>query len=321
MRDRDPESVVGDTGFVNEESSLLPKQQADQLPLSSRRELGWRWRALLVVVLFTFLGVVAHQAKLFLQDQNSSDPYLTESMFFRNHHETYYDELPNISVAFIGNSMTFYNDLPRFVTALSDNHIVQNSCLHPSVSMTGILKTGSGMYDKFNTQNALNEDGVYDYGACTVRQLLLGYDEDLENQVFNNGEPVYVDDGTNPCLRDPEYLTYLNSHTFSKHEPHRWDYVVINDITRGPGRAWNRAAGMNILQDAYIPWFQDTGVTPIFFDTHGYLTDERDLKNVPTFTSLTYFGYKKYSTLVAQFLPESQSPRIAPVGIAFLTVW
>jgi hypothetical protein len=187
--------------------------------------------------------------------------------------------------------------------------------------MTGILKSGSGMYDKFNTQNALNDDGVYDYGACTVKQLLLGYDEDLENQVFNNGEPVYIDDGTNPCLRDPSYLTYLNTHSFSKREPPRWDYVVINDITRGPGRPWNRAAGMNILQDAYIPWFQETGVTPIFFDTHGYLTDERDLKNVPTFTSLTYFGYKKYSTLVAQFLPDSQSPRIAPVGIAFLTVW
>jgi hypothetical protein len=45
------------------------------------------------------------------------------------------------------------------------------------------------------------------------------------------------------------------------------------------------------------------------------------LEDVPTFTALTYLGYKQYAELLRQYLPESQEPRIAPVGLAFLLVW
>lgn len=46
-----------------------------------------------------------------------------------------------------------------------------------------------------------------------------------------------------------------------------------------------------------------------------------DLDDVPTFTALTYEGYKQYADLLRTYLPKSQEPRIAPVGLAFLLVW
>jgi len=46
-----------------------------------------------------------------------------------------------------------------------------------------------------------------------------------------------------------------------------------------------------------------------------------ELGDVAEFTSLTYEGYKQYADLLERLLPESQKPRIAPVGLAFLIVW
>ena len=86
-------------------------------------------------------------------------------------------ELPRVRVAFMGNSMQYYNDLPRFLEALSENHITQNSCLHGDANLVNLLETGNGMYDKWTTTNAIVEvqsstgDVIYDYGACTVHQV------------------------------------------------------------------------------------------------------------------------------------------------------
>jgi hypothetical protein len=45
------------------------------------------------------------------------------------------------------------------------------------------------------------------------------------------------------------------------------------------------------------------------------------LLDVPTFTSLTYEGYRQYAKVLEKGLPETQKPRIAKVGWAFLLVW
>ncbi len=227
--------------------------------------------------------------------------------------------LPNISVAFIGNSMTYYNDLPRFLETLSQNHLTQKSCLHGDASLTRILQTGSGMSEKFRTANALDHNQMYDLGACTVKQLLLGRDEDLELQVRTNVSEGLRNDGTNPCLQDPSYLTYVDNHVFE--ETPTYNYIVLNDNTRNPGREATRRAGLRILESHYVPWFLETGATPVLFDTHAYVDNTTEFVDVPTFTSLTYEGYKQYLTLISQQLPASQAPRLAPVGLAFLTVW
>lgn len=183
------------------------------------------------------------------------------------------------------------------------------------------------MYKKFTTPNALDGNGYYDYGACTVKQLLLGHDDDLDQQVlspvnFTTTSSYLVDDGTNPCLQNKSYYLYLKSRL--NQQPPHWNYIVINDYTLNPGRPSTRMEGLKVLRDVYVPLFNKTGAIPVLFDTHAYWTPLYNLTafvDVPTLTSVTYEGYLQYASLVSKMLPTSQQPRIAPVGIVFLTVW
>jgi hypothetical protein len=203
------------------------------------------------------------------------------------------------------------------------------------------------MYLKFNTSNALlmeinvrtddnrsvSTDILYDYGACSVPMLLTGKDGVLEEiydygpgwtyepQPGDNNTDQYLD-GTNPCLEDYYYLEYTLEKGVT--DPPRWDYVVMNDLTRAPARYVARQQSLETLNTTYLPWLLETGATPIFMFTHGYwskLYEMDDLVDVPTFTSLTYEGYRQYVELLSSQLPSSQQPRIAPIGWAFLTVW
>ena len=100
-----------------------------------------------------------------------------------------------VSVACIGNSFQFVNDLPRVLETFGQ--VQQDSCLHGSLNFKTLTKKGNGMYRKWR-RNAT------DFGACTIPQLLLGYDYRLEA----NYEDYYIDDGKNPCFQSAEYLEY-----------------------------------------------------------------------------------------------------------------
>lgn len=279
-------------------------------------------------------------------------------------------DLEVVRVAFIGNSMMYYNDLPRLMEMLSAGKMRQNSCLHGAASFTALLVWGNGMYKKWSTGNArfrLNADDdfslydddddnennnnddenrknsndntkLYDFGACTVRQLLLGYDAQLDTRVqefnadnYQQDDAVNVDaddffsfyDGDNPCLESYVYYQYLN-HKYASQGTPVWDYVVMNDNTRGPARKESRAESMDTLQQYYVPWLQTIQATPILVATYAYDTPYRDmtgLTDVPTYTSYTYNGYVEYSKLLAENLPATQQPRIAKVSWAFLLVY
>jgi hypothetical protein len=105
---------------------------------------------------------------------------------------------PDISVAFVGNSMQYYNDFPRFMEEISNGHLHQNSCLHGNADLRNLLIWGNGMYNIWgHSGNArIGEDGgssgLHDFGACTVAQLLFGYDADLDQRM----EEGTVDDDT-----------------------------------------------------------------------------------------------------------------------------
>ena len=252
-------------------------------------------------------------------------------------------ERPHVSVAFIGNSIQYYNDFPRFMEALSDGHISQNSCLHGNADLSSLFSNGNGMYDKWNTgpakilevnftyNNQGEDQPLYDFGACSVAQLLFGADERLtdylnfnvSNNLSDESDNLMENDGTNPCFENPWYYSYLQS-KYQYEGPPRWDYIVINDNTRSPCCTTQRANGIEMLRDVYIPWFLDTGATPIFLDTHAYWAPTRDMRgltDIPTFTSLSYEGYREYINIVSTYLPPEQQPRLAPVGLAFLMVW
>jgi hypothetical protein len=320
--------------------------------------------------------------------------------------------LPHLRVAMIGNSMMYYNDFPRFLEAISDGRVEQDSCLHGDASLHSILVTGSGTYKVWRTgvaqiRNASielyhknycdeeEEEGereecekegensynpkydftrLYDYGACTVPQLLFGYDKSLDQKMDgwsfeksyqSHGDDFFDDDdyytfdtddgwnaysfdsfmdGANPCLMDPNYYIYRNylywggvyspyedddsSKQFDRHYLYptapQWDYIILNDNTRSPAQTHSRQDSLNILEQQYLLWFQETGSIPILMFTYAYDTPYRDMSgmiDIPTFTSLTYEGYRQYAELLEKRLPETQKPRIAPVGWAFLTVW
>lgn len=245
-------------------------------------------------------------------------------------------ELPYISVAFVGNSMQYYNDFPRFMEALADGHLTQNSCLHGDANLQSILLTGNGMYQIWDSGAArvFSDDAtIHDFGACTVKQLLFGYDEDLEARVGDNGggdeEQNLSDDYwsfndlKNPCLNDEYYLGYLDQ-LYAKNGAPQYDFIVLNDNTRSPARNSTRTQSLEVLESTYIDWFLETKAIPVFICTYGYWTPYRDmggLSSVPEFTSLTYEGYRQYAELVGRYLPDWQQPRVAPVGLAFLLLW
>jgi len=257
----------------------------------------------------------------------------------------------------------YYNDMPRFLEELSDGHISQNSCLHGNANFDSILTWGNGMLSIWDSGSArifnYKRGRIHDYGACSVRQLLLGYDADLEERVQmifdvvtdddaadddaayaydddktsiydDHFEKEYGDDffqyndGSNPCLGNPHYYVYLISTVFSHNQGHNWDYILMNDNTRSPARNISRQESLYVLEETYLPLFLETGSRPIFLATYAYWSPYRDmggLRSVPEFTSLTMAGYRSYVDMLSPLLPENQQPRIAPVALAFLFVY
>jgi hypothetical protein len=247
------------------------------------------------------------------------------------HNDSFADDDSLTSVAFLGNSMFYFNDFPRFFEEISHGTIVQNSCLHGGASISSLLIEGNAMYPLFKTRKAIlgkDDKGnmIYDYGACTVQQLLLGWDDRLGDP--GNAQPEKQDlNMTNPCDEDAAYLEYAIE-TFGGSIPKTaWDFVLINDNTQNPARSESRAHALETLERFHVPWLLEKGATPVFLWTHAYSVESTEVRNmtgledVANFTSLTRVGYQAYVDLLNLYLPAKQAPRIAPVGLAFLVVY
>lgn len=233
-----------------------------------------------------------------------------------------------INVAFVGNSMQFVNDLPRFMQAISgESHqggynIEQDSCLHGSLKFKSLLKKGNGMRHKWNTPSSLlSEDpDIYDYGACTVAQLILGYDSNLQ---AGNANEYYKNDGKNPCFKSQDYYDYLMEKYDGTTIP-QWDFVVLNDQSLRPAIEEKRSESLYVLEESYVPMLLESGAIPVFYATHGYdstYVNVTEMGGVAQFTSDVFEGYRQYAEMMEEYLPSSQRPRIAPVGLAFLVVY
>jgi len=241
-----------------------------------------------------------------------------------------------ISVAFVGNSFTFVNDLPRVMEALSEGKIErQDSCLHGGLTVTSLLQKGNGMYNHWGNPTH-SDDAFPDFGACTVLQMFLGYDEAL----VKNYEDYYTDDGLNPCFQDTEYLNYSTAiRSREKNQNNddkiddglsaisslsRWDYVVINDQSMYPAVYEKRIKSASTLWEEYGPMLNSTESIPILYQTWAYWRADINMTgfvDVPTFTRLLKEGYEYYAAILEKALPNHLKPEIAPVGLAFLVIW
>lgn len=234
-----------------------------------------------------------------------------------------------LSVAFVGNSYFYVNDLPRLFERVTGDHVFQDSCLHSSGSILNILKTGNGMYYKWQSQNAMvggaeyvtSNDNVvylYDYGACSVPQLLTGQDSMLS---YGNQDGHYVNDGTNPCLNDNNYLDYEKSFNYSK----SWDYVVIVDQSKRMCFDDARDEALMAFNYTYAPLLSRVGATPVIVQPHAFWSNAVNmtgLTDIPTFTSMIMDGAKIYKQFLDKHLTTRfRSTKIAPVGDAYLTLW
>ena len=252
-----------------------------------------------------------------------------------------------MSVAFIGNSYMYINDVPRVMEAISSEKISQQSVINTGAGLGSILKQGNGMYELWQTQNSLgywetfdfqklmentnievDEDYMlYDFGMCTVPQLLEGYDGYLSYQ--NNNE-VYFDVGTNPCFEDEYYMTIIQQASFQ--EPMYFDYVVMNDQTRRIANYEARQDSIAALTQAYAPLIKASRAVPVIVDTHAYFfSDDGTYTNetmggifigssIGAFTSAIYEGVYQYVDALEANLPSKQAPKIAKVGMTYLAI-
>ncbi|KAL7565465.1 hypothetical protein ACA910_012208 [Epithemia clementina (nom. ined.)] len=237
-----------------------------------------------------------------------------------------------LNVAFIGNAYLFVNDVPRIMAAISDDRIHQQSVIHPSAgSLAAVLLSGSGMYKQWRTEEAFLEnytnsygynESIYDYGLCTVAQILMGKDEILS---YGNKDGAYYNDKKNPCIMDYTYkeyvdeLLYNNNHTYAN-----WDYVVLVDQTKRMAFKQARQETIYSLKNAYGPLLNTSGAIPVIVDTHSFWSEETNmtgLQSVEYFQSLIYDGVEDYVNALASVLPSWQYPVVAPIGIAYLTVY
>lgn len=222
--------------------------------------------------------------------------------------------------------LTLVTLIVRFMQALGGTtrggsfNIQQESCLHGSLNLYTILYKGNGMAHKWNTSHALLSNGVHDFGACTVTQLLLGYDANLQSQ---NANGYYEDDGRNPCFEYDDYFEYITSIYDGTWTP-EYDFVVLNDRSNWPAIEEKREETMEVLNDTFIPMLLENGAAPVLYATHGYeseMVDTSEFSNISEFTSLIFEGYRQYAALLEANLPSTQRPRIAPIGLAFLIVY
>jgi hypothetical protein len=218
------------------------------------------------------------------------------------------------SVAFVGNRVLAINDLPRVLEALSNNLWTQDSCLHTRGSLATITETGNGMYGMWNgKENAYLEDqGVYDYGACTLHMLFQGKDDQL---VYQNMNGAYYDDGRNPCFQDDSYYQWTLAH---QSNATKYDIVVLSDHPKRMAVSAARQNTISELQTTYSTYLSNSNLA-IIVAPNGFESDQTNMTGLGTlgqFTSLIHQGALQYANAVTNV-----KTRVAPVGIAFLVVY
>lgn len=306
-----------------------------------------------MIFLITSIGLIYGFATRFNWPYIASSWKRTFLQFLYHHHLIRWDK--NLSIAFIGSSYLFANDVPRLMETLSEYHIRQQSCIHAGGSLSDLLTTGNGMFKLWRTDNALitNTDEnlyqgkLYDYGLCSVQQILNGTDPYM---AYYNRKKVYYNDGLNPCLVDKTYSYYIttesglggnNASSWSTSSIPKWDYIVLADQTKRMAVEEARNATVESLIDSYGPLIAQTNAVPVIVDTHAFWSDSSNmtgLDSIPTFTQYIYDGVADYiDALKIAFKNEAASSSsssgsssrrfmnrpivVAPIGLAYLTIW
>ena len=210
------------------------------------------------------------------------------------------DKKRGARVAFVGNSIQYFNDTPRFLTRLcrranSQRTVLdkpyaafietQDSCFRGGVNLVELWQQGNGML----------KHGFASEAAIT------GSDNDGSN-CYDVGAPTVKD-----------LLTRQD-----------WDFVVLNDHTQGPARDDTRDATIDILTKEYARLLSKSRAVPIIIETASYrlegINNSQDLGTTEEFQRRVRKGVQSYVDALSGHASILSSPRIAPVGTAYLHV-
>jgi hypothetical protein len=104
----------------------------------------------------------------------------------------------------------------------------------------------------------------------------------------------------------------------------KWNYVVLVDQTKRMAVQSARADTVDALKNYYAPLLKKSGAIPVIVDTHSFWsqnTNMSGLEDVATFQKLIYDGVDEYVSALSSYLPRKQSPIVAPIGMAYLTIF
>ncbi|KAL3796860.1 hypothetical protein HJC23_008813 [Cyclotella cryptica] len=212
-----------------------------------------------------------------------------------------YSKKRGARVAYLGNSIQYFNDTPRFMIRLSRQAVVnnanpkepydafiehQNSCFRGGANLGRLWREGNGMLN---------------HGFAS-KTAIMKVTDDGDNIIYDVGSPTVED------------LLALKD----------WDFIVMNDHTQGPARLESRNAAREILMEKYAPLIAANQAISIIIETVAYRFEEingsRDLGTVYEFQQKVREGVLSYVDALRTKLPPFISPRIAPVGAAYLHV-
>jgi len=151
-----------------------------------------------------------------------------------------------------------------------------------------------------------------------VKQLLKGYDGYIG---YGNEYGVYVDDGLNPCIQDEYYASFVADQMSANAVS--WQFVVMVDQTKRMALEWARNDTIKQLPK-YARLLNASSAIPVLVAPHAFnssRTNMTGLGDIPLFTRRIHVGVEEYRDSLAELLPKSQKPIIAPIDLAFLTVW
>lgn len=106
-------------------------------------------------------------------------------------------------------------------------------------------------------------------------------------------------------------------------DPKGWDYVVMIDYTQAPAREHSREESRRCLLEKHAPLLLASGAKPVLLASHAYRAHAKgsdDLGDHEEFTKRLVDGYEIYRKTLADVMPESQQPLVAPLGLAFSRV-
>ena len=152
-----------------------------------------------------------------------------------------------------------------------------------------------------------------------MKQILKGYDDYIE---YGNPYGRYKNDGTNPCIVDEYYASYISDQLSA--EPPSWDYVVLVDQTKRMAISNARNTSLSWIVKNYGPLLNASNAIPVIIQPHAFSSSKTNmtgLGNVPGFTKMISDGVNDYAEQLRKALPRSKRPIVSPVGMAFLTIW